>query len=60
MNAKLENTLDNFYNEEKETNDLKTKQDKIKVLNERDGLIIERLDPIFVDQSGRMLLREVY
>jgi len=59
MNTKLENVLDDFYGEELKQ-DIKAKQDKIKLLNERDGLIVERLDTIFVDQSGRQLLREVY
>jgi hypothetical protein len=59
MNTKLENALDNFYSEE-QVQLLKSKQDKIKLLNERDGLIVERLDTIFVDQSGRQLLREIY
>lgn len=57
MNTKIENALDDFYSEEQ---DIKAKQEKIKLINERDGLIVERLDTIYVDQSGRQLLREVY
>lgn len=60
MNTKIENALDNFYSEEQDLNKIKIKKEKFTVLNERDGLIIERLDPVFVDQNGRQLLREVY
>lgn len=59
MNTKIENALDEFYADDQEEKQNKVKQEKIKVLNERDGLI-ERFDKIFVDQSGRLLLREVY
>lgn len=58
MDTKLENALDEFYTEDQD--DLKAKKEKIKFLNERDGLIVERLDTIYVDKSGRQLLREVY
>lgn len=63
MENKVENALDNFIGtSENETNDVNEKNKNVKkiVLDERDGLIIERLDKIIVDKSGRMLLREVY
>jgi hypothetical protein len=64
MENKIEKALEDFVetpitNEELEE---KAKLNKIKkvVLDERDGLIIERIDKVLITSDGRQLLREVY
>ena len=64
MKDKLKKALDNFVEtpETKEELAEKVKNDNVKkvIIDEKDGLIIERVDKIFVTSDGRMLLREVY
>jgi len=62
MEKDLVNTLDNFINNpEDEVKEIKKNNNKkTVVLNERDGLIIERIDKQYVTSDGRMLLREQY
>ncbi len=60
METKVEKTINNFLYDENNNVVTNDKDIKIRFLNERDGLIIERLDPIYVDKSGRQLLREQY
>jgi hypothetical protein len=64
MENKVEKALEDFVETLKTDKELeeKTKLDKIKkvVLDERDGLIIERIDKQFITSDGRQLLREVY
>jgi len=57
MEKNVEKALDNFVDEPQV--DAKINDAKKAVLDEREGLI-ERVDKIFVDKSGRMLLREQY
>lgn len=59
MENNVEKALDNFIDTPEEET-LKTEdQSKKVILDEREGLI-ERVDKIFVDKTGRQLLREVY
>lgn len=60
MEKNKENALNQFLGEEEEEIQTIPKVNhKEAVLEEREGLI-ERVDKIFVDKSGRQLLREVY
>lgn len=59
MENKVEKALGNFIDEPQVEEIDNIKRKKV-VLDERDGLIIERLDPLFVTSDGRQLLREVY
>lgn len=56
MENKVEKALNNFVDNPDEKKEQKTKKE---VLDEREGLI-ERIDRVFVDKSGRQLLREQY
>lgn len=58
MENKVKKALGNFVDEPdvEEINNAKAKE---VVLNEREGLI-ERIDRVYVDKSGRQLLREQY
>jgi hypothetical protein len=60
MENKVEKALDDFV-AQPETEVEKAKADDAKkvILNKREGLI-ERIDRIFVDETGRQLLREQY
>ena len=60
METKVEKAISDFV-KEPELEEVETKDDQTKkiIIDEREGLI-ERLDHIFVDKSGRMLLREQY
>ena len=64
MENKVEKALNDFIGTpECETENGVTKENKdLKrvVLEERDGLIIERIDKQYVTSDGRMLLREQY
>ena len=64
MKDKVKKALDDFVNppETKEELVEKAKKENTKkvIIDEKDGLIIERVDKIFVTSDGRMLLREVY
>lgn len=65
MEKDIKKTLNDFIGNPK-NEDIDTNPPSIpptiraKVLDENDGLIIERVDKIFVDSTGRQLLREVY
>lgn len=60
MKDKLEQTLEQFLSDDEENDfDEKVKEQKKELLNTKTGLI-ERIDRIFVDSSGRQLLREQY
>ena len=62
MKNDITKVLDNFIDSpenEAEVAIKKTNNKKI-VLDERDGLIIERIDRQYVTSDGRMLLREQY
>lgn len=60
METKLNNTLDQFLSDEQDVEfNKKVKEDKIKFMRKNDS-IIERVDKIILDESGRQLLREVY
>jgi len=61
MEDKIEKVLNNFINksEVQEDNELKDKNFKTVIINDRQGLI-ERIDRKFIDNQGRMLLREQY
>lgn len=58
MENNVKKALSNFVDEPQveEINNAKVKEE---ILNDRQGLI-ERVDKIFIDKSGRMLLREQY
>jgi len=59
MNTKLNNKLDEFlYDENEQMFDKKVKEQKKFIGN--DNSLIERFDRIFIDESGRQLLREQY
>jgi hypothetical protein len=64
MKDKVEKALANFVETLETEEELveKAKKDKVKkiVLDERDGLIVERIDKVFVTKDGKQLLREVY
>ena len=65
MEKDIKKTLDDFIgnskNEDTDSNPpLIHPTVRAKMLDENDGLIIERLDHIIVDSTGRQLLREVY
>lgn len=60
MENKVEKTLNDFINvPETEVEKTKVEDAKKVILNKREGLI-ERVDKIFVDETGRQLLREQY
>jgi hypothetical protein len=64
MKDKLKKALDDFVETPKTEEELaeKSKNDNVKkiVLDERDGLIVERIDKVFVTKEGKQLLREIY
>ena len=64
MKNKIEKALEDFVETPITNKELeeKTKLNIIKkvVLDERDGLIIERIDKVLITSDGRQLLREVY
>jgi hypothetical protein len=67
MENKVEKAIDDFVKtpqteEEKEKAKTKAKDKNVKkvVLEERDGLIIERIDKVLVTKDGKQLLREWY
>jgi hypothetical protein len=64
MKDKVKKALDDFVNPTETEEELveKTKNDNVKkiVLDERDGLIVERIDKVFVTKEGKQLLREIY
>ena len=58
MKNNVEKTIDNFIGFDEE---IKIPENqKTIVLNERDGLIIERIDKQYITSDGRILLREQY
>jgi hypothetical protein len=60
MENKIEKALDNFVDQpETEVEKAKVEDTKKVILNKREGLI-ERIDRVFVDETGRQLLREQY
>lgn len=59
MKNKKEKAIDDFVDVFESDFDEKVKEQKKEHLNEKTGLI-ERIDRIFVDSSGRILLREQY
>jgi hypothetical protein len=62
MEKKIEKALDNFIDDpsiEDVAFDNKVKEQKKKFLRNGNGLV-ERLDTVFIDESGRQLLREIY
>ena len=64
MKNKVEKALEDFVSppETKEELIEKAKKENAKkvLIDEKDGLIIERVDKILVTSDGRQLLREVY
>lgn len=58
MKNKVKNAINGFIDEPQDQNEFNEKSKKV-ILNQREGLI-ERVDKIFVDKSGRQLLREQY
>ena len=62
MENNVEKALDDFVktSEEETEEEAKSKNVKKVVIEERDGLIIERVDKILVTSDGRQLLREWY
>ncbi len=60
MKANLNNTLDDFLSDEQDQAfNEKVKNDKVKFINQSQGLI-ERVDKIYLVEDGRQLLREQY
>ena len=59
MEKNIEKALDNFVDVPQTEEEIKIKNSKKVVLDEREGLI-ERVDRVFVTNDGRQLLREVY
>lgn len=57
MENNKEKAINNFIDAPEETNKDLNKEKEI--LDEREGLI-ERVDRVFIDKSGRQLLREQY
>jgi len=57
MENEKEKAINKFIDVPEENND--DKKIKEEILNDRQGLI-ERVDKVFIDKSGRMLLREQY
>jgi hypothetical protein len=59
MEKNIEKALDNFVDVPQTEEEIKIKNSKKVVLDEREGLI-ERVDKILVTKDGKQLLREVY
>jgi len=62
MKNDVEKVLDDFVETPEIDGEVKKENKNTKkiILDERDGLIIERIDKVFVTSDGRQLLREVY
>jgi hypothetical protein len=62
MEKNVEKALDSFIETPVSEDEKGVKGETVKkvVIEERDGLIIERIDKVFVTKEGKQLLREVY